>query len=257
MIVVLFLYFYKKYNSRIIKNYLQIVLLLLSQFAVSQNDSIIKGKLIVETNDNDGITIVNISNKTNTISGNGGYFNIKAKVNDTLLFAAIHLNVVKHIIIEKDFGKDLLFIKMTPKSKTIEQILITSNTVITPESLGLVAKGQKKYTVAERRLHAGNSGIGIGTLVNLITGYTKELKRNVEVEKKEMFQEKILKQFEKEYFTNTLKIPENYISGFLFYISEDKKTVELFKSKDKMMQMFKLSDLATEYLKTIETQNPK
>lgn len=224
---------------------------------VSQNDTIIQGKIIVETNNNNGITIVNISNKTNTISGNGGYFKIKAKVNDTLLFSAIHLDVIKHIIIEKDFGKDLLFIKMTPKSKTIEQILITSNTIITPESLGLVAKGQKRYTVAERRLHAGNTGIGIGALVNLITGYTKELKKNVEIEKKELLQEKILKQFEKEYFTNTLKIPENYISGFLFYISEDKKTVELFKSNDKMMQMFKLSDLATEYLKTIETQSPK
>jgi hypothetical protein len=255
--VVLFLYFYKKINSGIIKNYLQILFLLLSQFVVSQNDSVVKGIISIETNNNDGITIVNISNKTNTISGNGGYFNIKAKVNDTLIFSAIHLDVIKHIIMEKDFGKDLLFIKMTPKSKTIEQILITSNTVITPENLGLVPKGQKRYTVAERRLYTGTNGIGIGTLMNLITGYRKELKNNVEVEKKEMFQEKILKQFEKEYFTNTLKIPENYISGFLFYISEDKETVELFKSKDKMMHMFKLSELATEYLKTIETEAQK
>jgi hypothetical protein len=224
---------------------------------VSQNDSIIKGKIIVETNDNEGITIVNISNKTNTISGNDGYFKIKAKVNDTILFSAIHLDVIKHIIIEKDFGKDLLFIKMTPKSKTIEQILITSNTIITPESLGLVAKGQKRYTVAERRLHAGNSGIGIGTLVNLITGYTKELKKNVEIEKKEMLQEKILKQFNKEYFTKTLKIPENYINGFLFYACEDKSLVELFKGQDKMAQLFKLSDMATDYLKIIETQSAK
>lgn len=224
---------------------------------MSQNDSIIKGKIIVETNDNEGITIVNISNKTNTISGNDGYFKIKAKVNDTILFSAIHLDVIKHIIIEKDFGEDLLFVKMTPKSKTIEQILITSNTIITPESLGLVAKGQKRYTVAERRLHAGNSGIGIGTLVNLITGYTKELKKNVEIEKKEMLQEKILKQFNKEYFTKTLKIPESYINGFLFYACEDKSLVELFKDQDKMAQLFKLSDMATDYLKIIETQSAK
>ena len=115
---------------------------------MSQNDSILKGKISIETNNNDGITIVNISNKTNTISGNGGYFNIKAKVNDTLLFSAIHLDVEKHVLKKEDFGKDLLFIKMTPKSKTIERILITSNTVITAENLGLVPKGQKRYTVA-------------------------------------------------------------------------------------------------------------
>ena len=52
----------------------------------------------METNDNEGITIVNISNKTNTISGNGGYFKIKAKVNDTIMFSAIHLVGKKHII---------------------------------------------------------------------------------------------------------------------------------------------------------------
>lgn len=165
--------------------------------------------------------------------------------------------MIKLKITDKDFGSNLLFVKMTPKSKTIEQILITSNTVITPENLGLVPKGQKRYTVAERRLYAGSSGIGIGTLVNLITGYTKELKKNVEVEKKEILQEKILKQFEKEYFVNTLKIPENYISGFLFYACEDKSLVETFKSSDKMMQMFKLSDVATEYLKTINSEITK
>ena len=250
--------FTKKIKSYIIKNYLQILLLLLSQFVVSQNDSILKGKIIIETNDNDGITIVNISNKTNTISGNGGYFKIKAKVNDTLLFSAIHLDVVKHIITEKDFGENLLFIKMTPKSNIIEQILITNNSVITAESLGLVPKGQKRYTVAERRILSSEVGkISVGALVNLITGYDKELKRNVIVEKKEVLQEKILNQFEKEYFIKTLNIPENYINGFLFYACEDKSLVELFKGRDKMMQMFKLSDLATEYLKTIETESSK
>lgn len=224
---------------------------------MSQNDSIIEGKIIIETNNNEGITIVNISNKTNTISGNGGYFKIKAKVNDTLIFSSLPFDVIKLKITDKDFGSNLLFVKMTPKSKTIEQILITSNTVITPENLGLVPKGQKRYTVAERRLYTGSSGIGIGTLVNLITGYTKELKKNVEVEKKEILQEKILRQFEKEYFVNTLKIPENYINGFLFYACEDKSLVETFKSSDKMMQMFKLSDVATEYLKTINTEITK
>lgn len=251
------LIFLQKINFCIIKNYIQILLLVLSQFVASQNDSIIKGKIIVETNDNDNITIVNISNKTNTISGNGGYFKIKAKVNDTLLFSAIHLDVVKYMVSKKDFEGDFLYIKMTPKSKTIEKILISNSTVITAESLGLVAIGQKKYTVAERRLHTGSSGIGIGSLVNLITGYTKELKRNVAIEKKEFLQEKILKQFDNEYFVKTLNIPEEYVHGFLFYACEDKTLVDLFKGHDKMMQLFKLSELATEYLKTIKTESSK
>jgi hypothetical protein len=178
---------------------------------VSQNDSIIKGKIIVDTNFNDGVTIVNISNKINTISGNGGYFTIKAKVNDTLLFSSLHFDVIKLKINQTDFGQNLLFVKMTPRSKLIEKILITNQTVITAESLGLVPKGQKRYTVAERRMKSGGGGIGIGGLINLITGYNKELKRNLEIEKKEMLIEKIRNQFEKDYFVTTLQITVNYI----------------------------------------------
>jgi hypothetical protein len=225
---------------------------------VSQNDSIIKGKIIVETNDNEGITIVNISNKTNTISGNGGYFKIKAKVNDTLLFSSLQFDVIKLKINQTDFGQNLLFVKMTPRSKLIEKILITNQTVITAESLGLVPKGQKRYTVAERRILSSEVGkVSVGGLINLITGYNKELKRNLEIEKKEMLIEKIRNQFEKDYFVTTLQIPENYIDGFLYYISEDKKLYEILNSNDKYTKMFKLADLAVAYLKTIQPETSK
>jgi len=225
---------------------------------VSQNDSIIKGKIIVETNDNEGITIVNISNKTNTISGNGGYFKIKAKVNDTLLFSSLQFDVIKLKINQTDFGQNLFFVKMTPRSKLIEKILITNQTVITAESLGLVPKGQKRYTVAERRILSSEVGkVSVGGLINLITGYNKELKRNLEIEKKEMLIEKIRNQFEKDYFVTKLQIPENYIDGFLYYISEDKKLHEILNSNDKYTKMFKLADLAVAYLKTIQPETSK
>jgi hypothetical protein len=212
----------------------------------------------VETNDNEGITIVNISNKTNTISGNGGYFKIKAKVNDTLLFSSLQFDVIKLKINQTDFGQNLLFVKMTPRSKLIEKILITNQTVITAESLGLVPKGQKRYTVAERRILSSEVGkVSVGGLINLITGYNKELKRNLEIEKKEMLIEKIRNQFEKDYFVTTLQIPENYIDGFLYYISEDKKLHEILNSNDKYTKMFKLADLAVAYLKTIQPETSK
>ncbi len=50
---------------------------------------------------------------------------------------------------------------------------------------------KKKYGVEERRLLEGRSGMGLGPLVNLITGYTKELKKNFEIEKKKILKKKI------------------------------------------------------------------
>ena len=250
--------FTKKIKSYIIKNYLQILLLLLSQFVVSQNDSILKGKIIVETNDNDGITIVNISNKTNTISGNGGYFKIKAKVNDTIMFSAIHLVAKKHVVTKKDFGKDLLFIKLDIYTRHIKEIMVTNADDINAESLGLVPKGQKKYTPAERRLKTAgdldgqwglNTAFSIDPLFNAISGRTKQLKAELEVERKEFLQNKIYTNFDSEFIVNQLHIPEEYVEGYVFYIVEDAELKAAAKAKNKTLINFRMSALAVDYLK--------
>jgi hypothetical protein len=241
-----------------LKNYIQILLLLLSQIVVSQNDSIIKGKIIVETNDNDGITIVNISNKTNTISGNGGYFKIKAKVNDTIMFSAIHLVGKKHIITKKDFGRDLLFIKLDIYTRHIKEIMVTNADDITAESLGLVPKGQKKYTPAERRVKTAGDWSGNGIdggilsldpLFNAISGRTKQLKAELEVERKEFLQYKINSNFDSEFIMNQLHIPEEYIEGYVFYIVEDTELKAAAKAKNKTLISFRMSALAVDFLK--------
>jgi hypothetical protein len=225
---------------------------------VSQNDSIIKGKIIVETNDNDGITIVNISNKTNTISGNGGYFKIKAKLNDTIMFSAIHLVGKKHVVTKKDFGKDLLFIKLDIYTRHIKEIMVTNADDITAESLGLVPKGQKKYTPAERRVKtAGDwSGTGINgsvltldPLLNAMSGRTKQLKAELEVERKEFLKSKINANFDSEFIMNQLHIPEEYIEGYIFYIVEDAELKAAAKAKNKTLINFRMSALAVDYLK--------
>ncbi len=250
------------------KRLLQILILLCSQFILSQQDSIIRGKIIVETNDNDGINIVNISNKSNTISTNGGYFKIKAKINDTIIFSAIHLVAKKHIVTKKDFGSDLLFIRLEIYSKHIKEIMVTSHDNVNAESLGLVPKGQKQYTPAERRLKtAGDwSGTGINgsiltldPIFNAISGRTKQLKAELEVERKEFLQKKINNSFDSDYIMNTLHIPEDYINGFIFYIVEDKQIVEASKAKNKQMVSFRMSQLAVEYLKlnNLEPYIPK
>lgn len=268
MIVVLFLYFYKKIKSNIIKKYLPILFLLLSQLVVSQNDSILKGKIIVETNDNDGVTIVNISNKTNTISGNGGYFKIKAKVNDTIMFSSIHLVGKKHIVTKKDFGKDLLFIKLEIYTRHIKEIMITNADDINAESLGLVPKGQKKYTPAERRLKTAgdfdgqfglNTAFSIDPLLNAISGRTKQLKAELEVERKEFLQTKINANFDSEFIMNQLHIPEEYVEGYVFYIVEDTELKAAAKAKNKTLINFRMSALAVDYLKlkNLEPYYPK
>lgn len=239
------------------KKYFYIFILFVSQIVMSQNDTILKGKIIVETNDNDGITIVNISNKTNTISGKGGYFKIRAKLNDTILFSAIHLVGKKHVVTKKDFGKDLLFIRLEIYTRHIKEIMVTNSDDITAESLGLVPKGQKKYTPAERRVKTAGDWSGTGIdgalfsldpLLNSISGRTKQLKAELEVERKEFLQTKIYTNFDADFIMNQLHIPEDYVEGFVFYIVEDAELKEAIKAKNKTLITFRMSALAVDYL---------
>lgn len=255
-----FFYFYKKNELKLIFNILTFLCL---QFTLAQNDSIVKGKIIVETNDNDGVTIINLANKNSTISENGGYFKIKAKVNDTIMFSAIHLEARKIVITKKDFGPNLLFIKLKIHTKHIKEIMITNGDGINAESLGLVKKGQKQYTPAERRLKtAGDwSGNGINggivsldPLFNWLSGRTKQLKKELEIERKEFLQEKIINNFERDYIVQILRIPEEYVDGFIFYIVEDQTLIDALKAKNKTMVSFRLSYLATDYLKLKENE---
>ncbi len=255
-----FFYFYKKNELKLIFNILTFLCL---QFTLAQNDSIVKGKIIVETNDNDGVTIINLANKNSTISENGGYFKIKAKVNDTIMFSAIHLEARKIVITKKDFGPNLLFIKLKIHTKHIKEIMITNGDGINAESLGLVKKGQKQYTPAERRLKTAsaldgqwglNTAFSIDPLFNWLSGRTKQLKKELEVERKEFLQEKIINNFERDYIIQILKIPDEYVDGYIFYVVEDQTLVDALKAKNKTMVSFRLSYLATDYLKLKENE---
>ena len=255
-----FSYFYKKNELKLIFNILTFLCL---QFTLAQNDSIVKGKIIVETNDNDGVTIINLANKNSTISENGGYFKIKAKVNDTIMFSAIHLEARKIVITKKDFGPNLLFIKLKIHTKHIKEIMITNGDGINAESLGLVKKGQKQYTPAERRLKTAsaldgqwglNTAFSIDPLFNWLSGRTKQLKKELEVERKEFLQEKIINNFERDYIIQILKIPDEYVDGYIFYVVEDQTLVDALKAKNKTMVSFRLSYLATDYLKLKENE---
>jgi hypothetical protein len=96
--------------------------------------------------------------------------------------------------------------------------------------------------------------MSVDGLINSISGRTSMLKKEVLVEKKEMLQLKTTDYFERDYFTKTLKIPEIYVDGFLFYIVENERYAKAMKEKNKDMATFLLSGLAVEYLKLKEVE---
>ena len=243
--------------------------LLIPAFLFSQNDSIINGKVVSESSLLEGIHIINLSKKNGAVTDARGYFQISAKVSDTLQFSAVTLKARRDGLTANDFSKDLVFVKMESLINELDEVAIIQYKNINAVALGIVPANQKTYTPAERKLAAAEEfhwysplliplgGMSVDGLINSISGRTSMLKKELVVERKEMLQLKTSDYFEREYFIETLKIPEIYVDGFLFYIAENERFARAMKDKNKTMASFILSELAVEYLKLNELEISK
>lgn len=225
-------------------------------FIFSQNDTLIKGKVVSESNSLEGIHIFNISQKTGEITDARGYFNIKVKISDTLQFSAVHLKATQYIIKQNDLKEELIFVQMKSLVSELDEITLTKYKNINAVSLGIVPANQKTYTPAERKVRTATTGL-LDPLINWASGRTKMLKNQVVVEGKEQLQAKTSDYFERKYFLETLNIPEEYVDGFLFYIVDNERYARAMKDKNKTMATFILSELAVEYLKLKEIEIEK
>ena len=236
---------------------------------LSQNDSLVSGKIVSESSLLEGIHVINLSKRNGAVTDSRGYFQIKAKVSDTLQFSAVNLKATRHVLKASDFSNDLLLIKMESLITELEEVAIINYKNINAVALGIVPANQKTYTPAERKLAAAGDfkwysplliplgGMSVDGLINSISGRTAMLKKELVVERKELLQAKTSDYFERKYFIETLKIPDEFVDGFLFYIVENEKFVNAMKDKNKTMATFVLSELAVEYLKLkeLETSN--
>jgi len=125
--------------------------------------------------------------------------------------------------------------------------------------LGIIPKAQKSYTQAERRLTTAGSGhlnpMGLDPILNLFSGRTAMLKKELEVETKEFLLLQLDNVYDKEFFVKNLKIPEENVKGFQYYIVENTSFVSILKSKNKSMTTFLIGELALKYNKIICDEN--
>lgn len=232
----------------------------LSNGQVTPASKKINGKVTADYNDLESIYIVNLKTEKSTLTERGGYFSINASVGDTIMFTAVQFKSLKITLKEEDFNKELLFVKMETFIRVLDEVKINEYKDINAVSLGIISPKTKHYTPAERKLKTAsdsdaqigtNTSIGLDPILNWMSGRTTMLKKEVEVEKKELMLTKIQNLYESEYFVETLKIPEDFVKGFQYYIVEDAKFVEALKAKNKTMATFIMNELAVTYKELI------
>lgn len=239
-----------------IKYSLKLALFLLSQVICGQIDNVkeVRGKIIADSIAVDRITIENVTTDKTAISDVEGFFTIAAKEGDILVFTAVNLEGLRRKINREDMLQGIITVVLTPKSIILNEVIVNESS-ITAESAGIIPYGQKKYTPAERKLYTATSGGGIDGLLNTISGRKAMLKKEIVIEKKVQLLARIEVLFEDEYYTETLKIREDYIRGFQYYCIDDIAFANALRSKNKTMVMFLIVRLAENYNEIIAGEN--
>ena len=246
------------------KSNLLLLLFFICQTAFSQ--TLLKGKVISDAPNLDGIHVINLSGKKNTVTEKGGFFSILAKANDTLLFSGTQIKGIQVTLKEVDFSENLFFIKLKQHVRMLEEVYIKNYPEINAVSLGIIPKGTKSYTPAQRRLRTAGDfkpihllgllgvSLAVDPILNAISGRTAMLKKELEVEKKERLQTRIESLYDTAFFTETLKIPAEYVKGFEMYVIDNEKLIESIKAKNKTMTTFLLGELAEKYKQLIASK---
>lgn len=224
----------------------------------------LNGKVSAEMSNLEGIYIINLKTEKATITDKGGYFSILANVGDTLMFSAVQFKGIRIELTPKNFERELFFVKMEPIMNQLQEVIVRRYDNINAVALGIIPKGQKSYTPAERKLRTAddldgqfglNTHFSADPLLNFLSGRTAMLKKELEVEKKEFYLRQLEGMFDENHFVNNLKIPSEYVKGFEYYIVENEKFVDTLKSKDKTMTAFLMGELATKYNEILACEN--
>ena len=239
-----------------IKITLQLVLFFLVQVTFGQTEKIqeIRGKISADSVAVDRVNVLNLTSEKATVSDASGFFVLPVKTGDILVFSAVNLETLRKKIGLQDLSKEIIIIQMIPKSIILKEVVVNES-AISAESLGIIPYGQKKYTPAERKLYTATSGGGIDGLLNSISGRKAMLKKDIIVEKKQQLLARIDGLFEDKYYTETLKIPSDYIKGFQYYCIDDVPFANALRAKNKTMLFFLIVKLAENYNEIIAVEN--
>ncbi|WP_140484850.1 carboxypeptidase-like regulatory domain-containing protein [Flavobacterium sp. GSA192] len=236
-------------------NFLLLLLFLFGQIIFGQdNRKQIRGLIRVDSTSVEGVNIVNQTTQKTTSTDKNGSFTLFLKEGDELLFSAVNLVTLRKKIVQADLEKAVLIVQLQIESIPLKEVIIKEDSKINAESLGIIPSGQKKYTVAERRLYTARSGF-LDRPLNWMSGRTAMLKKELIVAEKEQLMAKLEYLFEENFYIETLKIRKDYIRDFQLYCIENDDFVSSLKSKNKTLSKFYILTLAKNYNKITVYEN--
>lgn len=212
----------------------------------------LNGKVVSDFDNVEGIYVINKKTELSTTTSRGGYFTINAAVNDTLIISSVQFQSIELAVTPEHFKEKLVLVPLEAINRELDELVINDYSHINAESLGLVPVGQKQYTPAERKVATASNfrmnPLGLDPIFNAFSGRTAMLKGAVEVDKKQALMEKLSYIYTEQDIISKLKIPVDYVQGFIYYVIENKHLANAINEKNDERVRFMITGLAGKYL---------
>ncbi|WP_432222303.1 carboxypeptidase-like regulatory domain-containing protein [Flavobacterium sp. TMP13] len=245
------------------RHFILFVVLAFSQefFAQEHFPTQITGITTLYNNPLEGVFVINKTSEKGVQTDKEGRFSIAVKKGDIVVFSSLMTKEMQVQVDEKLNITNFLVIELSAQSNQLREVVVRSYNGTNARALGIIPQDTKSYTAAERKLKTATDlkgaggGICLDPVLNLISGRTAMLKKELAVEKKEDFMEMLEKLFDRNHFVNKLSIPEDYVKGFEYYAVENPYFTKILNSKNKVATEFLLGELALKYKDIIACEN--
>lgn len=201
----------------------------------AQSSILLTGKLMYRNNSVMAANVINISAQHSTITDSEGAFEIEVSQGDELVFSSVQYTIRRVTITEDIIRSKRLIVSVNEKVQALEEIVVTpEDTEAFVEIKNEEFKGydyaQDKSTkitnvaLDEPRLTNGIDFVNIAKLAaRLIQGKTDE-------ERKNLLPSRVLPYlFDDQFFTSTLSLKQDEVTGFLEFIDQRLPTQDLLK----------------------------
>lgn len=183
----------------------------------AQNEEIVRGRVMNDTIPVMGVHVQNLHTQLFSTTDEKGYFTIKATVGNTLQLTHVSMQTVFRNIAKADFQVAGIVIQMKEHINELEEVQVTKHKNITAQELGILQHTPIRRTYGEKKLFS--SGGGIISIINIITGRRKQIKKDLQNERN-MAVATYISENMGNFLKKELKLSEEEVNALAYYVME-------------------------------------
>lgn len=217
----------------------------------------------------EGIHIMNLSSRINTVSGVHGNFSIAVKEQDTLLFSSVHYIPKKITISSEIVEKGILILALETLVNELDEVYLGPNltgnletdlkTIKTEKQIdfddvgipGFKGEQEEKIPKLVGQVITPLS-LDVEGLYKHISGYYKKLKTQRKWEAENNTIASIINYYSVSFFVDAYQIPEERLYDFLLFCTETSSIQSFFESKNYVKVLAVFDEKGPEYAKRLQ-----